>query len=550
MWRRTMVIRSYLFVALAVIFVLRIDCIRGRGTPEKTPPHIVFMLADDLGNNNLAYLQRKHNNMGSDGVEVQSPTLDRLARTGLQLDRMYTFKYCSPSRSSFLSGRLPIHVTQNNKNNLVTNPGGADLRMTLLPQVLRNAPRAYSTHMIGKWHVGARSNANLPIRRGFDAHFGFLKGGEDHINQRSGDAGLKFVDLWRDRTPAYGENGTFSTHLYAREAQTVIRDHVQRHSAKNEDDVPPLFMFLAWQATHTPLEMPVGDTFHPVPNDTSVQTRARMNKLVELLDAGVANVTRTLEEVGIWNRTLLIFQADNGGWIQPDYGGNNWPLRGGKVSDFEGGVRTVAFLNGGFLPTSLRGTTNTGLIHIADWFATLSHVAGVSSLPDDGPAVPQVDSVNMWSSLMVPNATSNNRVEVPLSYCNAEAECDSPGQVGDSALISGRWKIIRGKQAGLGFYQGPLYPNMTSELVVDPGCAPDGCLFDIIADPSETQDLKIQFPELFQNLSRRLDEIGSTVFQTNYTDSPHCADASAAFTRDAGFLAPRCGTGRSEPGHG
>ena len=129
------------------------------------------------------------------------------------LDRMYSYKYCSPSRSSFLSGRLPIHVTQNNRNNLVENPGGADLRMSLLPQKL--AAFNYYNAIVGKWHVGARSAENLPINRGFDSHFGFLKGGEDHINQHSSDDNLVFVDLWRDRAPAYGENGTFSTIMYA-----------------------------------------------------------------------------------------------------------------------------------------------------------------------------------------------------------------------------------------------------------------------------------------------------------------------------------------------
>ena len=122
-----------------------------------------------------------------------------------------------------MSGRLPLHVTQNNNNNLVTNPGGADLRMTLLPERLRAA--GYRTAMTGKWHVGARSNSNLPIARGFDSHFGFLKGGEDHITQQSSDGNRTFVDLWRDHGPAFGENGTFSTYMYTREAVRVINEH-------------------------------------------------------------------------------------------------------------------------------------------------------------------------------------------------------------------------------------------------------------------------------------------------------------------------------------
>lgn len=139
--------------------------------------------------------------------------------------------------------------SQNNKNNLVTNPGGADLRMTLLPQQLKRARVPYATAAIGKWHVGARSTANLPINRGFDSHFGFLKGGEDHQSQRSGDDGLSFVDLWRDHGPARGENGTFSTLLYGQEAVRLIESHA---AAKREK---PLFMYLAWQVI--PIATPV-----------------------------------------------------------------------------------------------------------------------------------------------------------------------------------------------------------------------------------------------------------------------------------------------------
>ena len=153
-------------------------------------PHIIMMLADDLGWNNIGFHQAQHGK-----AEIRTPTIDALASSGLQMERMYAYKYCSPSRSSFLSGRLPIHVTQNNKNNDITNPGGADLRMTLIPEQLRKA--GYRNSLVGKWHVGARSTENLPIERGFDSHFGFLKGGEDHQNQHSNDGNIIFVDLWR-----------------------------------------------------------------------------------------------------------------------------------------------------------------------------------------------------------------------------------------------------------------------------------------------------------------------------------------------------------------
>ena len=75
---------------------------------NSTAPHIIFMFADDLGWNNLGYKQVEH----SGSTELRTPTLDGLAASGLQMERLYSYKYCSPTRSSFLSGRLPMHVTQ------------------------------------------------------------------------------------------------------------------------------------------------------------------------------------------------------------------------------------------------------------------------------------------------------------------------------------------------------------------------------------------------------------------------------------------------------
>ena len=83
-------------------------------------------------------------------------------------------------------------------------------------------------------------------------------------------------------------------------------------------------MYLAWHAVHTPLEAPATWDVTPVPNDTTDHTRAKMNALAEVMDQGVGNVTATLREVGMWNNTLLVFQADNGGWtptcIAAEYG--------------------------------------------------------------------------------------------------------------------------------------------------------------------------------------------------------------------------------------
>ena len=122
---------------------------------QRLPPHLIVLLVDDLG----------WHNVGFRNPQQHSPNLDELARSGAQLARHYTYRWCSPSRSAFLSGRLPIHVNEANAPN-ITSPGGIDVRMTLLPQKLKQG--GYQTAAYGKWHVGARFRENLPSHRGFD----------------------------------------------------------------------------------------------------------------------------------------------------------------------------------------------------------------------------------------------------------------------------------------------------------------------------------------------------------------------------------------------
>ena len=112
-----------------------------------TPPKVmIFSLADDYGFNNVGY---PHGPELYANPEAHTPHLNQLAMEGIRLERHYVFKYCSPTRSSFLTGRLPVHVNQNNHCNDEKSTSGADLRMTLLPAKLKTA--GWTTAMVGKW---------------------------------------------------------------------------------------------------------------------------------------------------------------------------------------------------------------------------------------------------------------------------------------------------------------------------------------------------------------------------------------------------------------
>ena len=129
-------------------------------------------------------------------------------------------------------------------------------------------------------------------------------------------------------------------------------------------------------------------------------------------------------------------------------------MRGGKYSLFEGGIRVSAFISGGFLPATLRGTVQNGMIHIADWYSTFSHLAGVD--PTDSRAatsgLPPIDSINMWPFLSGAVATSP-RTFIPI---------------GPQCLVQGDYKLISQKTSPNG-WQGPFYPNSSSVVAESDG---------------------------------------------------------------------------------
>jgi arylsulfatase A-like enzyme len=99
--------------------------------------------------------------------------------------------------------------------------------------------------------------------------------------------------------------------------------------------------------------------------------------MLDMLDSGVYNVTTAWRDAGLWDNTLMLFTADNGGIGPEGVGGNNHPLRGHKHDAWEGGTRATAFIVGGLVPQALRGTNSSSIISIVDWYATLSTLAGV-----------------------------------------------------------------------------------------------------------------------------------------------------------------------------
>jgi len=407
------------------------------GAASAPPKAIVLMLGDDYGYNNVGFAHGpRGEDFGDGNPEMRTPHMDAHARAGIVLDRVYVYKYCSPTRSSLMSGRVPPRVNQNNKNNDLKATSGPDLRFKLLPAKMKEA--GYATAFVGKSHLGARSPGNLPINRGFDYHFGFLKGGEDHYNQGSGNVGhyltRKTVDLWNNHALA-NYTGIYSGYLYTEQAVGVIENFtstVARMTApgvsKEVAAAAPkgLFLYLAWHNTHTPLECPPEWMYPSLPSyNNSFGARMTYNCMARILDDGVNNVTQALIKADLWKDAIMFFAADNGGWAHTS-GSNNYPLRGSKTSDFEGGIRAVSWIDGGYLPANVRGGVHSGYIAIADWYGTLCNMVGVDPT-DNVHGLPPVESNDFWPSILTPNATTSGRDEIFLAWSCAPPSSNVTG---------------------------------------------------------------------------------------------------------------------------
>ena len=560
-------------------------CVMVAAASSEAPrPHIVMIVADDTGWSNIGF---------NTGGRVRTPTIDALAADGIMLASHYVYKFCSPSRSSFMSGRLPIHVNQENSAT-EQRYAGIPLNFTTLPEKL--CARAgypggggYACHAVGKWHCGMASTAHTPRGRGFDSFVGFFDFGEDHYTQiRSGAArrrlgaaaaaerndgptaegadddvfiddgggGCSGVDLWRDDAPATGENGTYGDYIYAAAAADAAAAH---NASGRAAGAPPLFMYAAFQNLHPPLQVPQA-YMDRYANDTDPPAPLTIAGMAAFLDDCVLNLTAALranafvttadarggaEDAGaegggaaggaartMYDDTLIVFTPDNGAYLGS--GGDSTPYRGGKFSDFSGGVRVAAFVSGGFVPAARRGATARGLLAGADWYATFLALAGVApaAIVAETAGVTPIDSLDAWP-MIVGDVADGPRREIPLSIMPPGVGALRAGEgtgyyVAGEGIVARGHKLLLGPQSHGPFDDGTTMPTCDSLVPPhgarggggwtkdEPGvpcdCGSGGCLFDLENDPFETRDLAAAKPALAAALRERLEALRDGVY--------------------------------------
>ncbi|XP_051943354.1 arylsulfatase I-like [Hippocampus zosterae] len=332
-------------------------------------PHIIFILIDDQGFNDIGY----HN------PSIKTPTLDKLAAEGVKLENYYVQPICTPSRSQLLTGRYQIHTGLQHSIIRPSQPSCLPPHLDTLPQRLRQA--GYATHMVGKWHLGFYTKACLPTRKGFDSFFGSLTGSVDYYSYGSCDGpGLCGYDLHDNESVAWGHEGKYSTTLFTQRARKILQSH--------DPTRQPIFLLLSLQAVHTPLQPPKSYIYQY--RDMADVARRKFAAMVSTVDEAVRNVTYALRKSGLYRDSVIIYSTDNG--AQPFTGGSNWPLRGRKGTYWEGGIRGVAFVHSPLLRRRRR--VSNALVHITDWFPTLLALAGGNVSQSQG-----LDGFDVWGAI-------------------------------------------------------------------------------------------------------------------------------------------------------
>jgi arylsulfatase B len=431
-------------------------------------PNIIVMVADDLGWSDVGF----HGN-----TEIDTPSLDRIAAEGVQLDRFYTTPICSPTRAALMTGRDPMRLGVAYAVILPWQNNGIHPAETFLPELFLGA--GYQTAMVGKWHLGHAQQTYHPNNRGFEHFYGHLHTEVGFFPPFSNQGGKDF-----QRNGESIDDQGYESYLLADEASRYIR---QRDTDK------PFFLYMPFIAPHTPLDAPedlkakyadMKDKREPARSKQTDQTRM-ISKLmlnpsarpmyaavVDGMDQAIGRVLDTLDKEGITDNTIVLFFSDNGGAAYATGGADNVPLRGGKGETFEGGIRVVATMR---WPDRLAaGGKMESIMSAMDVLPTLTAAVGIEARTNY-----QLDGRNMWPAIAEGLAMPRQ------DYLFFASETPIKGHYNLTAF-NDEWKLVQEMVHGLSSVEVTNY------------------LFRIKEDPNEYNNLAQQYPRVVAELSREI----------------------------------------------
>ena len=280
----------------------------------------------------------------------------------------------------------------------------------------------YSSHIVGKWHLGSYKKAYTPLMRGFESHVGIWTGHHDYFDHTAEEKGMWGLDMRRGFDIAYDLHGKYTTEVITDEAVKVIR---HRNSSQ------PLFLYVAHTAVHS------SNPYSPLPapdetvaNITNIAdyNRRKFAAMMYHLDQSVGRIVQTLSEENLLKNSIIVFSTDNGGPAELFNlnAASNFPLRGVKNTLWEGGIRGAGFIWSPLLKE--RERVSNQLFHIVDWLPTLYHAAG-----GDVNSLKNIDGINLWRELS--ENSGSKRIEVLHNIDDVW---------GSSALMVNKWKVVVG----------------------------------------------------------------------------------------------------------
>lgn len=320
---------------------------------------------------------------------------------------------------------------------------------------------------------------------------------------------------------------------------------------KNHSTSKPLFIFWATRGVHLQHEPPEEEItqFSFIEEGCECdERRKKYHSMIRWIDSAIGRVVDTLKEKDMFRNTLIVLSSDNGGALPATSAGNNYPLKGGKYANWDGGIRVAAFVSGGFVPEDVRGSVQTNLLTGWDWYATFAAIAGAD--PTDTKAanagLPPIDSINQWPLLSGVNATPpRRRVELGSTAGGDADREDGSTKTLVGGLIVPPYKILVGENITRAAWPGPRSLNSTTigfdfeAMVEDCGRTPNtGCLYDIFADPGEHVNLANDKPDLFKELLAEVEALSRSVFSPNRGEPDRDAACRAALYRYGGFWGP------------
>jgi arylsulfatase A-like enzyme len=437
-----LLIKCLLFVVFlgnAIIFPLAAQDIT-------TLPNILLIFTDDQGYHDVSYYGTE---------DLQTPHIDQIAEAGMRFDNFYAnCPVCSPTRAALLTGRYQDYVGVPGviRTYADNNWGYLDPKAALLPEQLKMA--GYHTALIGKWHLGLES-PNTPVERGFDYFHGWL--------------GDMMDDYWTHR-----RHGINYMRLNGQEidpeghATDLFTDWSVNYIKSQADDRRPFFLYLAYNAPHFPVQPPQEWLDKVKKREKGIDdTRAELVAFIEHMDDGIGKVIQALKASGQYDNTLIIFSSDNGGHLPSK--ANNGPLRDGKQSMYEGGLKVPTTMSwpGKIAAGSVSGQMNLSM----DIYPTLLEVAGLQ------PKQP-IEGRSFLPLLLGENTPAEERT---LYFTRREGGTRYGGQ-SIYAVRKGDWKLLQNS---------PYEPYE---------------LYNILRDPQEENNLMDEEEEKYQELNKLMME--------------------------------------------